>query len=136
MTTEIKLGVVLGVLVLVVSGLKLFQQWRAAKRRAERARKSTRPSIRPPIYFSALLLGLLVGIGCVPAQALVLLEKRKAVNEGHSKDPKLGPDAQAIALDAYDADCVLLELLDGQDLPGPVAERIAAREAARKAAGK
>lgn len=134
MTGELILMPVLAAPVVALASWKIVQHVRE-KRRAARARKPTRPSIRPPVYFSALLLGLLLAAGCVPAQAIRLLETRRAVNAGHAVDEGLPVQAREIALDAHDADCVLLELLDGQEIPGPVAERIAAREAARKAAG-
>lgn len=76
-----------------------------------------------------LLLPLL--LACVPAQAIEHAEKFQKLNKADADDPLNSPEVRQLALKEYDAWSAQLEALDDRKLPGEVAARKAARDAAK-----
>lgn len=65
-------------------------------------------------------------LGCVPAKAIETAEKFRALNAADAADSKNSDAVRAFALTEHDGWCVMLEALDGQELPADVAARIGA----------
>ncbi len=77
----------------------------------------------------ALLVLAVFLSGCVSEAAITQARTEQAVNQGHSSDSQLAPEARLIAQDNWDAWSAQLFNLTGAKLPTEVAARLAERGA-------